>query len=47
MNHFTPVPSKGPTGQAGQALMDADLLSDYTHDKDLAAFTDLDGDDFL
>lgn len=24
-----------------------ELLSDYTHDKNLTAFTDLDGDDFL
>ena len=24
-----------------------ELLSDYTHNKDLTAFTDLDGDDFL
>ena len=24
-----------------------ELLADYTHDKDLTTFTDLDGDDFL
>ena len=42
INDFKIKERKTLIAQKGQ-----ELLSDYTHDKDLTVFTDIDGDDFL